>query len=288
MREDTSDLPAFVIKPEELAALNYLAPDHPRPRMVEWINRGTNQKLKSSSVDMLLRTLAQDVLSPSAVRLCRSAGLRVVFGTERERERFALEFAAARSHESAGKRYLLTALFDDREHAEQAVSQLKDAGIPEISISLLWRANQFMDANFQWGGGHSKRSVAGAVAGGGIAGAVLGVALLAVPGIGPVAAAGAIASSAVHSVASVSAAIGATGGAIARMLSDHDVDGVSASYYERQIRRGKIFVSVDTRIAERQRAAAQRILTAANGRVRVPSGNGAALQSSFGALGGLT
>ena len=268
MREDSTDLPAFVIKPEELAALNYLDPDHPRPLMVEWINRGTNQKLKSSSVDMLLRTLAQDVLSPSAVRLYRSAGLRVVFSTERERERFASEFAAARSHESAGKAFLLTAIFDGREYAEKAVLQLKDAGIPDISISLLWRASQFLDTDFRWGEGNSKLSVASAVAGGGIAGAVLGVALLTVPGIGPVAAAGAIASTAIQSVASVGAAIGATGGAIARMLTDYDVDGVSANYYEQQIRRGRIFVSVDTRIADGKREIARRILTRASGRVR--------------------
>ena len=52
---------AFVIKVEELAALNYLAADHPRPSKVEWINRGTDQVLKSSSIEMLMRTLFQPV-----------------------------------------------------------------------------------------------------------------------------------------------------------------------------------------------------------------------------------
>ena len=75
---------------------------------------------------------------------------------------------------------------------------------------------------------------------------MLGVGILLVPGVGPVAAAGAIAASALSSVASVSGIIGATGGAIAKMLTDHDVDGVSAAQYDTQIKRGKIFVSVDT------------------------------------------
>lgn len=59
-------------------------------------------------------------------------------------------------------------------------------------------------------------------------------------------------------MASVSGVIGATGGAIAKMLTDHDVDGVSAEYYGRQIKRGKLLLSVDTRVAgvEREQALA--------------------------------
>lgn len=33
------------------------------------------------------------------------------------------------------------------------------------------------------------------------------------------------------------------------MLSDKDVDGHEANYYEIQIRRGRVFVTVDTRLA---------------------------------------
>jgi hypothetical protein len=109
-------------------------------------------------------------------------------------------------------------------------------------------------------------SVASTVAGSGVAGAVLGVALLAIPGVGQLAAAGAIATSALSSVATVSGIIGAAGGAIARMLTDHDVDGVSATYYQQQIRRGKIFVSVDTRIAEGQRDSARHVIRKHGGR----------------------
>lgn len=261
MDSQSDTAPAFVIKLQDLAVLNYLPPDHPQPFGARWINRGTNRPLHHSSVEMLLRTLFRDILSPSVVQLHRSAGLRVVFKAEIERERFARAFADARERASASSPYLVTAMFHDRATAERAVTELKTSGIPEGSISLLSRASRFVDADSEWPEGHSRLSVVSAVAGGGVAGAMLGAILLLVPGIGLVTAVGAIASTALSSVASVSAAIGATGGAIARMLTDHDVDGVSAAYYEQHISRGMIFVSVDTRIARGQRAIARRVLT---------------------------
>jgi len=259
-------LPAFVVKPDELTALNYLPADHPHPRQVSWINRATDQELKPSTVDMLLRTLFLDIASPSVVRLHRSAGLRASFWNERDRDRFAKVFATAREQVASTERYLVTAVFDGREEAELAVGELKAAGVPERSIALLWRANQFIDTEVEWPEGHSKLSVFGATAGGGVAGAILGIAILAVPGVGPIAAAGSIVASAFASVAAASGALGATGGAIARMLTDHDVDGVSAAYYQQQIQRGKIFVSVDTRIAEGQHDTARQIMRQFGGR----------------------
>lgn len=251
---------SFVIKAEELRALNYLSHDHPCPLLVEWINRGTDQKMQRSSIEMLLRTLSHDEVSPSVARLHQSAGLRLDFSTRAERDVFAAAFANALSQLNVGKRHLVAAMFDRREDAERVVAELEEAGISESSISLLWRAGQFGDPDHKDWAGHSKTSVAAAVAGGGIAGAMLGVGILAIPGIGPIAAAGAIAASSFSSVAAVSAIIGATGGALARMLTDHDVDGREANYFERQIRRGKVFVSVDTRIALGQHDVARNIL----------------------------
>lgn len=260
MSTDAIIAPSFVIKPGQLTALNYLPSDHPRPVQVEWINRGTDQKLRPSSVDMLLRTLFRDVLSPSVVNLHRSAGLRAQFRTDKDRDSFASAFNAAKNHELANREFQVTAMFPDRDTADAAIAALQGSGTPEAAISLLWRASQFIDTEMKWREGHSKLSVAGAVAGSGIAGAMLGVAVFSIPGVGPIAAAGAIASSAFSSVAGVSAAIGATGGAIARMMSDPDVEGVSESYYMQQIRRGKIFVSVDMRQTEVRREAIRQLL----------------------------
>ena len=266
MQPEASSPPSFVIKAEDLATLNYLDRNHPRPRRLEWINRGTNQKLRRTSIELLLRTLFREVTSASVLRLHQSSGLRAIFGTDQERERFARAFSKARDSETAKKHYVVSAIFDDREAAERAVSALRRSGVSEQGISLLWRASKFLDADYRWSEGHSSLSVVGAVAGSGIAGAMLGVAILFVPGIGPVATAGILATSALTSVATVSGVIGATGGAVAKMLTDHDVDGVHARYYEEEIRRGKVFVSVDTRHAAGGPADALQILKQRGGR----------------------
>lgn len=266
MKPEAISLPSFVIKAEDLATLNYLDRAHPRPRRLEWINRGTNQKLRRTSIELLLRTLFREVTSASVMRLHRSTGLRVIFATEQERDRFARAFTKARDHETLKKGHVVSAIFDDRDTADGAVEALKRSGISEKAISLLWRASKFLDSEYRWSEGHSSLSVAAAVAGSGIAGAMLGVAVLFVPGVGPVATAGMLAASALGSVATVSGVIGATGGALAKMLTDHDVDGVHARYYEEEIRRGKVFVSVDTRAAGCESAVALQVLKQRGGR----------------------
>lgn len=261
--------PSYVVKAKDLPALNCLASDHPRPQAVEWINRGTNQKLRPTSVEMLLRTLYRDVAPPSVVKLQRSAGLRMTFRNDRDRDEFAEAFrlAMSRSQESEGR--LVTAIFANRGTAARAVERLKAAGIPEAAIAVLWRLSQFANADGEWEEGHSKRSVVGAVAAGGVAGALLGAAVLLVPGIGPVAAAGALMTTAFSQVAAVGAVLGSTGGALARMLTDHDVDGVSASFYEQQVRRGKVFMAVDTAIAAGQAETARRVFRECEGRMSI-------------------
>jgi hypothetical protein len=159
--------------------------------------------------------------------------------------------------------HMISAVFDDREEARRAVTELRSAGIPEDAISLVGRPDETSDTDAD--DGASKGSVVGAVAGGGVAGALLGVAALAIPGVGPLAAAGAIAASAIPTAAGVGAAAGATAGAIARMLGDHEVEGRDAEYYEEHINRGGVFVSVDTRRAEGTADTAQVILERCGG-----------------------
>ena len=155
---------------------------------------------------------------------------------------------------------IVSAVFDDRAEAERAVSELRSAGIPDSAISLVGRPDDNTGVDDDDRDGAGKGSVVAAVAGGGVAGAILGVAALAIPGVGPLVAAGAIAASAAPTAAAVGAAAGATAGAIARMLTDHEVEGRDAEYYEQHIERGGIFVSVDTRLADGQAETAQEIL----------------------------
>ncbi|MEP5937477.1 MAG: hypothetical protein ABJ239_04050 [Erythrobacter sp.] len=246
MKQERILEPAYVVKAEDIIAINYLASDHPRPRRVEWINRGTDQVLRPTTTSMLLRTLYKPVERDSVQKLHDSSGLRIVLKNEGERVAFASAFERAKAKRDEDRQIVETAVFDTREQAEAVISQLHEAGIDPDAISLLCRASQFTDPDHEWPDGHSPASIASVVAGSGVAGALMGVACLFVPGVGPVAVAGAMTASALSSVASVSAIIGATGGAVAKMLTDHDVDGVSATFYDEQIQRGRVFVSVDT------------------------------------------
>src|SRR4029079_17005737 len=89
-----------------------------------------------------------------------------------------------------------------------------------------------------------KDAAKGALGGAGL-GAILGVAALAIPGVGPLAAAGAIASSAIPGAAAIGAGVGAVAGGLTGFLKDHGVSDEDAAYYEGRINEGGIFVSVD-------------------------------------------
>jgi hypothetical protein len=141
----------------------------------------------------------------------------------------------------------IIAVFDNRSDADRALSELRSAGISDDSISLIGKPDETTaDHDHDHDDGASKGSVIASVAGGGVAGAILGVAALAIPGVGPLAAAGAIAASAVPTAAGIGAAAGATTGAIARMLSDDDVDENDAKFYEGRIQAGGTYLSVNT------------------------------------------
>ena len=260
MQEPAEIRRSYVIKAEELAALNFLPPDPPRPREVEWINRGTDQKLRPSTIDMLMRTLHRDADTPSIVKLRQSAGLRATFASITDRDRFANAFRNAMVEERENKEHLVTAVFNDREGADCAVKQLVEAGVPEQSIVVFGKLSEFIDND------NSPAQVASTL---GVADAVptSGIAVMAIPGVGPVAAAGAPAAGAYSSVAAVSGVIGATGGAIARMLSDVEGNDVALNFREQQLRCGRIFVAVDTRAAEGYADTARDIMRDCEGRM---------------------
>ena len=242
--------PVYVIRPEELSALNFLPADHPRPIRADWINRGTNQVLRQQSVDMLLRTLFADILSPSAVKLHRSAGLRLEFSSDAHRLGFANALMVAKAQELESRVHRLTMMFDDRVSAARAAESLVDEGLPKSAISMLWRAGQFIDTDYAWIEGHSLLSVAGATAGGGIAGVTIGLALFAIPGVGQIAAIGGLAAAVLTTTPVISGIVGATAAAINKMVSDPDVDDVALNSYISDTRRSRVFVSVDLRNAE--------------------------------------
>ncbi|MGX7927862.1 hypothetical protein ACWPMX_14940 [Tsuneonella sp. HG094] len=236
---------SYVIKAVELPALNYLGKGHPLPKRLTWINRGTDQDLRPTSVQQLIRTLFHDQKSPSVAKLHETSGLRVSFETMQDRDGFAKAFSAARAEMIRRQRTELSAVFDRPKDAEKSFEELRAGGVEAKSISLLWRAGQFIRENHSYPAGHSRLSVATATVGAGLAGAIFGMTLLTIPGLGLVAAGGAIAAQALGTIGAVGGALGATGGGIARMLTDLDVDDHEVDYFVMEIATGKVFVSVD-------------------------------------------
>ena len=144
---------------------------------------------------------------------------------------------------------IASAVFDSRDEAERAVSELRDAGIDDSAISVVGQPDETSEFSqsrtYDNDEGDEAKSdvVKGAVIGTG-AGAVLGIAALAIPGVGPLAAAGAIAASAVPTGAAIGAGAGLAAGSIAGLLADHGVDEEDSKYYEERLNQGGIFVSV--------------------------------------------
>ena len=147
---------------------------------------------------------------------------------------------------------IVSAVFDDRSEAERAATELRAAGVPDSALSVI---AQREGAEGDWGNADTtdvddkgEGLIKGAI-GGGAAGALLGIAALAIPGIGPLVGAGAIASGAIPGAAAIGAGAGAVVGGLTGLLTEHGVDEEDARYYEERINSGGIFLSVDTREA---------------------------------------
>ena len=154
---------------------------------------------------------------------------------------------------------IVSAVFDSRDEAERALNELRSAGVSDKAISVIGR-REGGDGDVDVDDGVNKSgAVKGALAGAGV-GTVLGIAALAIPGVGPLAAAGAIAASAIPEAAAIGAAVGAAGGGLTGLLSKHGVDDEDVRYYEGRINDGGIFVSVNAQDAGVTPAIAREIL----------------------------
>lgn len=146
---------------------------------------------------------------------------------------------------------IVSAVFDSRSEAERAVSELRSAGVGDDSISVVAQRDgktTTSDGDGVETGDDTGGFVKG-VAGGAAIGTLLGIAALALPGVGPLVAAGAIATSAIPGAAATGALLGAATGGLAKILTDHGVGDEDAVYYEERINKGGVFVSVDSTTA---------------------------------------
>ncbi len=157
-------------------------------------------------------------------------------------------------------------LFDDFQDAQNVVRDLTTAGFRRESISLA--ANQtatgYTGDGSDFGAGtaqtgHAVGKDAGIGAGvGGVVGLLTGLGLLAIPGIGPVLAAGPIAAAlgigAAATSTVVGAGIGAVAGGLIGGLTHLGVPKEHAEYYAEGVRRGGTLVTVDAPDNQAQQA----------------------------------
>ena len=154
---------------------------------------------------------------------------------------------------------LVSAVFDTQSEAERAVTELRQAGLSDSAISIVAQ-HDGTNTTTDGGGEEATKGFIGMTAAGAGVGTILGIAALAIPGVGPLVAAGAIASAAIPGAALTGAAIGAAAGGLGALLTSHGVSDEDSTYYERRINDGGVFVSVDTSNADLSSDAASDIL----------------------------
>lgn len=139
----------------------------------------------------------------------------------------------------------VSAIFDDQHAAGKAVEQLRSAGVSDSAISIVARTDTGKAQTTDGAGDTQTGDVVGTAAAGAGLGALFGIAALAIPGVGPFIAAGAIAEAAVGGAAITGTAIGAAAGGLMGVLTSHGVEEDDARFYEERMTQGGIFVSVD-------------------------------------------
>jgi hypothetical protein len=136
----------------------------------------------------------------------------------------------------------VTGLFDDYTDASSAVSALEVAGVPSSDISIV--SNNADDRHSINHSGATTGAESGAGLGavvGGAGGLLTGLGIMAIPGVGPVVAAGWLAATAAG--AAVGAVAGGAAGGLIGALTDSGVSKEDANLYAEGVRRGGSLVT---------------------------------------------
>lgn len=144
-------------------------------------------------------------------------------------------------------RFIASALFDHEAEADRAIRDLRVAGVPDSALSIIAQHDGKNTTTDGEGNPHDEpdgRLVRGLV-GGGALGAGLAVAALAIPGVGPLVAAGAVATTLLPEALAIGAAAGAAAGALNEDLGKHGVSDDDARYYHEGLSGGATLVAVD-------------------------------------------
>ncbi|GGF68315.1 hypothetical protein GCM10010912_11670 [Paenibacillus albidus] len=137
----------------------------------------------------------------------------------------------------------IVGIFDTEQEATRAIEGLQNQGVPSNEISVITRDRDDLKSISEETGTMAPEGVAtGATTGGvvgGVAGLLAGIGALAIPGIGPILAAGPIAATL------TGAAIGAGAGGLVGGLIGLGIPEDEAREYEGYVDSGKILVLVD-------------------------------------------
>ena len=157
----------------------------------------------------------------------------------------------------------ISRLYDNYSDAQRAVSGLEAAGVPHSDLSIVannsdnwYDSDRKIDRDRDGTDDRAEGAATGAGLGAGIGGAaglLAGLGLLAIPGLGPVVAAGWLASTALGATA------GAATGGVVGALTQAGVSEEEAPLYAEGVRRGGTLVSA--RVAEADRARFEAILS---------------------------
>lgn len=155
----------------------------------------------------------------------------------------------------------LNQLFDNYATAKSVVTQLEAAGIPYKDISLV---SHHAENRTEAGEGAGVGAGVGAAIGAG-GGLLAGLGMIAIPGIGPVVAAGWLSATLAGAVGG--AVAGGTAGGLIGALIDSGVPDEEAQVYAEGVRRGGALISV--KVDDEKAPVARRILADASGGVDV-------------------
>jgi hypothetical protein len=148
----------------------------------------------------------------------------------------------ARKNNSYQKTGTIVGLFHDAGQAELAIRGLKDQGFTDDDIGVLMQDRQKQQQLADTTGTKVSEAATTGAIGGGVAGGVIGllagVGALAIPGIGPIIAGGALASTL------AGAGIGAAAGGLIGALVGMGIPEEDAKYFEQGLRSGGILVTV--------------------------------------------
>ena len=142
----------------------------------------------------------------------------------------------------------VTALFQDRHRAEQAIEHLRAMGISDSKLSIVGSNGEEIAGEI--GEMMNKDVTAGATRGltvGASAGVLFGIAAALIPGVGPFITAGALATSlgAVAGGAVAGAVVGGTAGSLAGAFSQAGYEKDEADFYGQAVHQGEFMVAVD-------------------------------------------